>query len=353
MIVETMLMLQQRKRVIVVGTLGLALIFVGAFGFEQLRKDRISSGVTAAGVDISGLQRFAAEAKLRSEVEEPLLEPVKVKYGGHKSTISAGGAGVSVDVSGMVDEAVTASHSGFFLFSAVRNAAGLNRNISVADRIDYSHRAVNNFVKRVARQQDQEVKDAKVTFSARGLGEVDGKVGVRVKQYRLRKAIIAAFTNPELSRSLKVPVKITQPKVRRKDLAAKYPTVVTIDRGGFKLRLFKNLKLKKTYRIAVGRAGLETPAGLYSITSRQDKPVWSVPKSDWAGKLAGKTIPFGDPRNPIKGRWLGLYGGVGIHGTSEPASIGSAASHGCIRMLIPDVIELYPSVPMGSPVYVG
>ena len=50
------------------------------------------------------------------------------------------------------------------------------------------------------------------------------------------------------------------------------------------------------------------------------------------------------PENPLKARWLGIYDGAGIHGTDQTYSLGSAASHGCIRMAIPDVIELYDQV---------
>jgi lipoprotein-anchoring transpeptidase ErfK/SrfK len=64
-------------------------------------------------------------------------------------------------------------------------------------------------------------------------------------------------------------------------------------------------------------------------------------------------IPGGVPENPLKARWLGIYDGAGIHGTDATYSIGSNASHGCIRMLIPDVIELYDQVPVGAPVYIA
>jgi lipoprotein-anchoring transpeptidase ErfK/SrfK len=99
--------------------------------------------------------------------------------------------------------------------------------------------------------------------------------------------------------------------------------------------------------------GLETPAGLYTIQNKAIDPAWHVPNSAWAGKLAGKVIPGGAPDNPIKARWLGVYDGVGVHGTSDDASIGSNASHGCIRMHIPDVEELYPQVPVGSPIFIA
>ena len=84
----------------------------------------------------------------------------------------------------------------------------------------------------------------------------------------------------------------------------------------------------------------------------QVNPSWHVPNSSWAGALAGKVIPPG-PDDPIKARWIGFNGGAGIHGTAEDSSIGTAASHGCIRMHIADVIDLYKQVSVGAPVYVA
>ena len=129
----------------------------------------------------------------------------------------------------------------------------------------------------------------------------------------------------------------TQPKVTTADLKRKYDTVIVVNRSQFRLRLFKDLKPTQTYGIAVGQVGLETPAGQYTIANKAINPAWHVPNSAWAGKLAGKVIPGDDPSNPIKARWLGIFDGVGIHGTSDDASIGHNASHGCIRMHIPDV----------------
>jgi lipoprotein-anchoring transpeptidase ErfK/SrfK len=82
-----------------------------------------------------------------------------------------------------------------------------------------------------------------------------------------------------------------------------------------------------------------------------ENPSWHVPDSDWAGDLAGEVIPPG-PENPIKARWMGIYDGAGIHGTDAVNSIGTNASHGCIRMRIPDVEELYDRVKVGTPVYI-
>ena len=139
----------------------------------------------------------------------------------------------------------------------------------------------------------------------------------------------------------------------RDELAKEYPTVLVADHASFQLRLYKNLKLEKTYTVAFGAAGYDTPRGLFSIQNKQVDPVWSVPNSDWAGDLAGTVVPGGTPENPLKARWMGISDGAGLHGTDDVGSLGSAASHGCIRMGIPDVIDLYDRVEVGDPIYIG
>jgi lipoprotein-anchoring transpeptidase ErfK/SrfK len=143
-----------------------------------------------------------------------------------------------------------------------------------------------------------------------------------------------------------------KPKVTADEIDDQYPVLLTIDRGSFRINLFKRLERVRSYPIAVGQAGLETPAGLYKIQNKAINPAWHVPNSPWAGSLAGTVIPGGAPDNPIKSRWLGVYDGVGVHGTDARGSIGTNASHGCIRMLIEDVEKLYDDVPVGTPIYI-
>jgi len=167
-----------------------------------------------------------------------------------------------------------------------------------------------------------------------------------------RKAIDAQLDDPAAPRKVHAPLQRLKPKVTFGNLARVYNTVLTIDRPHFKLRLFKGLKFSKSYGIAVGMAGLETPAGRYAIQNKQVDPAWHVPNSAWAGSLAGQVIPGGAPNNPLRARWLGIANGVGIHGTAEDWSIGTRASHGCIRMHVADVIDLFRRVPVGTPVLI-
>jgi lipoprotein-anchoring transpeptidase ErfK/SrfK len=147
-------------------------------------------------------------------------------------------------------------------------------------------------------------------------------------------------------------LKALEPRVTLAAVRRANATILTVDRDHFMLRLFVHLRHSKTYGIAVGMAGLDTPAGTYTISNKVVNPAWHVPNSAWAGSLAGSVIPGGAPDNPLKARWLGIRDGVGIHGTSEEWSIGSRASHGCIRMRVADVEELYPRVPVGTKVLI-
>jgi lipoprotein-anchoring transpeptidase ErfK/SrfK len=212
---------------------------------------------------------------------------------------------------------------------------------------------VRDLVRRVARATEREPRDAKVAFSAAGLERVEGRYGIRMYEDSLRMRVENALRQPNPAvRTVEPRLRKVDPRISTAELAKKYPVVVTVDRGGYRLRLFKRLKLVETYPIAVGQVGLETPAGMYSVQNKAVNPAWSVPNSDWAGSLAGQVIPGGTPQNPLKARWLGIYNGAGIHGTDQTGSIGTNASHGCIRMLIPDVVELYDQVPVGAPVYI-
>ena len=115
-----------------------------------------------------------------------------------------------------------------------------------------------------------------------------------------------------------------------------------------KLRLIRNGKVWKTYSIAVGQPAYPTPTGEFEINDKQVDPVWTPPNSPWAAEL--KSIPAG-PGNPLGTRWIGTTApAIGIHGTYADSSIGYAMSHGCMRMHIPDVEQLYDQVAIGMKV---
>jgi lipoprotein-anchoring transpeptidase ErfK/SrfK len=342
-----------RNRLIAAVAGVLALLLLAAFGYDRSQQEKVANGVTVGGVDISGLTRAEAQMKLESEIEEAVQKPVVVVHDGERRTLQPRRSRVAVDVPGMVDHAIEESNKGIFVVGAARRISGADRNLAIPVEITWSKPSVNRFVASVNRSFAENPQDASLKYSAKGLGVKPARKGSVVRKARLNEQIVARLEDPTMTRRIKAPMRLKNAAVTtRAELAKKYPTVVIVDRAGFKLRLYKKLKLDRTYPIAVGAAGHDTPTGIYAIQNKQENPSWHVPNSEWAGDLAGKVIPPG-PDNPIVARWLGIADGVGIHGTNSLGSIGSAASHGCIRMKPTDVIALFPLVPVGSPVYIS
>jgi lipoprotein-anchoring transpeptidase ErfK/SrfK len=323
---------------------------VAAYAYDSTRNDHIAKGVTVAGVDVGGMQRAEAERVVARRVAAPLERPLTVAYRLRRFRLSSRTARVHVDVKGTVDAALDTSRSGFFVARAVRELTGGEKNTDVGVRVSYSGAAVAGLVRRVQRGLNRPPQDARLNFPS--LSKVKEHNGVTVRPALLRQRIQQVLTVPGVRRKVRAPVRITRPKVTRAELAQRYPRLIVIDRGAFQLRFYRRLRLVRTYPIAVGQQGLETPAGLHQIENKQINPSWHVPNSAWAGSLAGRVIPPG-PDDPIKSRWMGIIDGSGIHGTDETWSLGSAASHGCIRMSIPDVEQLYNKVRLGDPVYVA
>jgi hypothetical protein len=254
----------------------------------------------------------------------------------------------------MVDAALAASRGGGLAHRVVRDLRGERVAESIPLRAALSRDHVASFVQHVAQVIDRPARNARVEPKpyATGLRVIPSKPGLAVKQPLLEQRITNALLQLNGDASVAVPTRAVAPHWWTSTLKKRYGTYLLVSRETFTLRLYKNLKLAKTYGIAVGQAGLETPAGQYEINDKQVNPWWHVPNSAWAGALAGRVIPPG-PDDPIKSRWMGFYDGAGIHGTAEDWSIGSAASHGCIRMHIWDVEDLYDRVPLHTPIYVG
>jgi lipoprotein-anchoring transpeptidase ErfK/SrfK len=128
-------------------------------------------------------------------------------------------------------------------------------------------------------------------------------------------------------------------------------SVIVIHRAANRLYLYSGTRLVRVFPVATGQAAWPTPLGHFQIVVKQKNPWWFPPTQDsWAA--GAKPVPPG-PGNPLGTRWMGLSApGVGIHGTSEPWSIGHSESHGCIRMQIASAEWLFNRVRIGTPVFI-
>jgi lipoprotein-anchoring transpeptidase ErfK/SrfK len=346
--------LRAKPFIIVAGIVAALVVLAGgAYAYDQSQADRIGKGVRVGGIDLEGLTRQEAHAKLERLIVEPLRRPIVVHHGDSAWRLGPKRANIGVDVDAMVDEAMARTRGGDLLGRVVRELTGKSLDANLEPTVTYSHKAVKRLLRRVREGVDRPARDATAKISLAGVTRVRSREGLAVRTRKLRRKISRAIVSPTADRTIVVHPRHLKPKVTNKELAKQYGTVIVVNRGAFQLSLYKHFKPVRSFPIAVGQVGLETPAGLYHIQNKAVNPAWSVPNSAWAGSLAGQVIPGGAPNNPLKARWMGIFDGAGIHGTDALSSLGTAASHGCIRMAIPDVIELYDETPVGAPVYIS
>lgn len=133
-----------------------------------------------------------------------------------------------------------------------------------------------------------------------------------------------------------------KPKDKLKIITEKFSIIVDKSRNLLTLKIGE--RVVKTYPVGTGTGG-STPAGNYVINNKIVNPPWHKPGEG--------VVPFGDPRNVLGTRWIGLnIAGYGIHGTWEPDTIGKQVSAGCVRLLNEDVEELFQIVPVGAEVMI-
>jgi len=119
------------------------------------------------------------------------------------------------------------------------------------------------------------------------------------------------------------------------------PFSILVDKSQNTLILKTDEEILKTYVVATG-ANNSTPVGTFKIVNKLMNPTWFK---------AGAVVPAGSPENILGSRWLGFeLAGYGIHGTTDPSSLGKQVTQGCVRMANSEVEELYIIVPAGTEV---
>ena len=172
----------------------------------------------------------------------------------------------------------------------------------------------------------------------------------------MRMAALPSEPLPGIDAPRLAPPPVPLPALRRGKVVG-YPGAqgagtIVVDTAARLLYLVRGDGTAIRYRVAVGRPGT-TWKGVQTVTAKQEWPQWTpTPEMRRSRPGLPRTVA-GGPRNPLGARALYLGSTLyRIHGTTDPRSIGRAASAGCFRMLNEDVIELYRFVPVGTKVQV-
>lgn len=299
----------------------------------------VTNNVTVNGVSLTGLAEADARAEILEHQTKPSMPALQVRFGRSKRTFYPRTT-VSVDVDTMLNQA----------YSVPTTTAAFELHPTF--KVDA--KAINVWVGKVAKKIDRAAKNAKryvkkrklyVVRSADGL-RTDKKKGARDIYWAVRES---ANTSGTPHARIQIKVTTLKPKVT----TAKLGKCIVVIEGTRKLTLYKagSTRVEKRYRCAVGMAHYPTPKGTFTIIDKVKNPDWTNPGSDWAKDMPPYIGP--GPSNPLGTRALYLSApGIRIHGTNNVNSIGTAASHGCMRMKRHDVEDLYPRVPIGTTVYI-
>ena len=289
------------------------------------RPTTIPAGVTIAGLLVGGLSPALATAEVRAFFARPLT----VRIAGTSRLVASPKA---LGASAYVGDAVKRARI---------SRPGANVPLKVAAPLP----AIERYVRRLAVRFDREKVDSRLLLRGSTPFVTASRTGRQLKQESLRR---------ELYRSLKThrraPVTARLVEVAPATTRSSIGDVIVIRRGINRLLLYDGMKLRRTFGVATGQARYPTPLGNFQIIVKWRNPWWYPPASDWAKDA--KPIPPG-PGNPLGTRWMGISSpAVGIHGTPDAASIGYSVSHGCIRMLIPEVEWMFEQVEIGTPVFI-
>jgi lipoprotein-anchoring transpeptidase ErfK/SrfK len=313
----------------VIRRLALTVLVVAALA-PALRGDAappvlIQPGVTLAGVAVGGMSNEQAQAALRPA----FATPVRLVYGDRRWRLLPNRFGGQVTIA-----------------DGVLQALGAQADSAVPLLPHVDKREVRRFVNALDKRISTAPEDAEVK-GLKGLRPqfTKEKTGIKVLRGLTVRRIVRALQTPQVRR-IRVAVTVLEPA----RTVANFGAVIVIRRGANELRYYRGARLVRKFGVATGQSVYPTPTGMFNIVDKQLNPWWLPPDSPWA---AGKEpIPPG-PGNPLGTRWMGLSApGVGIHGTPDDASIGYSASHGCIRMHIPDAEWLFHHVKLGTPVVI-
>jgi lipoprotein-anchoring transpeptidase ErfK/SrfK len=328
----------------------LLLVLAGAayagYRFDQRTSSHILPGVRIAGVAVGGMNREQALEALQASADRILDRDITVRAAGKVWRTTPRELGSTVEVEAAVDEAL--SVGGAIGWTARVLYRLLNRPVD--QRIDlevtYRKKPVAAFVARVADRVARSPVDASIDWVDGALVTVHSEVGRTLKSARARDALMEGLR--EGATQVKLGVKRLVPSTTDEELGE----TIIIRTGSNQLFLYDGFKLQRSYSVATGQPEYPTPLGHWLIVNKRINPTWVNPALDTWGAGSPAYIPPG-PDNPLGTRALDLNAsGIRIHGTYNDASIGTHASHGCIRMHIPESEELFDLVEVGTPVII-
>ncbi len=289
------------------------------------RPTTIPAGVTIGGLHVGGL----SPARATAEVRAFFARPVPIRIAGASRLLAA----------------PKALGAAAYVGDAVKRARISRPGAKVPLKVVAPLPAIERYVSGLAQRFDRTRADSRLLLRDSAPFVTASRTGRELQQELLSRALFRSVKS-----HLRSPVTAGLVEVAPAVTPSSIGDVIVIRRGLNTLLLYDGMKLRRTFGVATGQARYPTPLGNFEIVVKWRDPWWYPPASDWAKDA--KPIPPG-PGNPLGTRWMGISSpAIGIHGTPDAASIGYSASHGCIRMRVPEAEWLFEQVEIGTPVFI-
>ena len=219
----------------------LALGAVGAYAYDSSQDGTIADGVTIAGVDVGGMDAAEAKAAVRKQLLVPLRHSLKVGYDGESWALSGKALKVRADLNSAVEGALDASRDGGLPTRVIRYVSGGEVDESVSADVTYSQPAVNRFVRELAAEINREPVDATVEANGAELAVAPAEHGRKLRDNLLTDQLNAAVLNADADQTIAARTNAIAPEVTGEEVAAEYPTYLTLERSTYTLRLFEDV----------------------------------------------------------------------------------------------------------------
>jgi lipoprotein-anchoring transpeptidase ErfK/SrfK len=316
-----------------------------AYGYERAAAEQFYPGTRIGGVLVGSRTTAEAEGLLKDRFVAPLHVPMEITAADFETTATPWEMGLRVDVHDLVRDALVRQQAAPFPQRMWHRAFGEERPVKLTPVVD--DKVFRSYLSKTFERVNQDPVDARLEI-------VEGKVKLRVVPHQLGREVDAKKAEQRVfdammngASSVELPVNVKHPAL----VTQSFDTAIIISTSANILKLYGKGELRKTYQVATGTGGYPTPHGQFRITAKRMNPTWYNPYADWSQDMP-PFIPPG-PNNPLGTRALNLNAsGIRIHGTPDAGSIGTNASHGCIRMLMHEVEQLFEKVNVGTPVLV-
>lgn len=338
----------------------LAILVVAVVAFDWVQADNVLPGVRIEGADVGGMSADDATAAAAAVSERMLQQQVSITGDDQSFPVTLADLQVSADVPGAVAAAVEGQGGSGFLATVTgpfertyHRLTGSELDVDVPIRFEASDAGIAAFVEKAKAAVDRPMVNSDVDVSSGALKITRSQSGrvldtAAASQQIESQADQWAHGEMPGGAGFALPVAITPAEVTEANIGQ----TAFVSKAQKRVWLYNGADLVATYEIAIGTPGHPTPAGDFKVVNKRKNPTWVNPAPNgWGAGMPARIGP--GPTNPLGTRAVDISAsGIRFHGTNNRDSVGTAASHGCMRMLKEDVEVFFEQIDVGARVII-